>query len=165
VTTIYVAAASAGDICTVSSQISRLLPGAVVTNASSLASEVTGSVGCAAKLAGHLGRWLAVLVLITAFAATSLLTMGTVAHRVARVRHAQGARLANPPDRRPGARRVGGHGHRRRHGRRRPGVRCSAIIAKTAPELSVTVGGNFGQPQVTAGAVPGPSSAAGACPT
>jgi putative ABC transport system permease protein len=83
VTTIYVAAASAAGIPAVSKEISGLLPGATVTTEASLASEVTGSVTSAAKLANDLGKWLAVLVLIAAFAVASLLTMAAVARRVA----------------------------------------------------------------------------------
>jgi putative ABC transport system permease protein len=83
VNTIYVAAASAADIPAVSTELSRLLPGTTVTTEASLASEVTGSVTSAAKLANDLGKWLAVLVLIAAFAVASLLTMAAVARRVA----------------------------------------------------------------------------------
>jgi putative ABC transport system permease protein len=82
VNTIYVTAASAADINTVSSEISRLLPTATVTTPSSLASEVTGSVTSAAKLAGDLGTWLTIGVLIAAFAVAVLLTMAAVARRV-----------------------------------------------------------------------------------
>jgi putative ABC transport system permease protein len=78
---IYVTAASAADIPAVTREISRLLPGDTVTTAASLASQVTGSVSSAAKLANDLGRWLAVLVLIAAFAVASLLTMAAVARR------------------------------------------------------------------------------------
>jgi putative ABC transport system permease protein len=83
VTTIYVAAASAAGIPAVSREISRLLPGATVTTEASLAREVTGSVSSATRLASELGRWLAVLVLIAAFAVASLLTMAAVARRAA----------------------------------------------------------------------------------
>jgi putative ABC transport system permease protein len=83
VNTIYVTAASAADIPAVQHEIANLLPHDTVTTASSLASEVTGSVASAAKLANDLGRWLAVLVLIAAFAVASLLTMSAVARRVA----------------------------------------------------------------------------------
>ncbi len=82
VNTIYVAAASASDISTVQKEISKLLPGTTVTTASSLASEITGSVSSAATLANDLGKWLSVLVLIAAFAVASLLTMSAVARRV-----------------------------------------------------------------------------------
>jgi ABC-type antimicrobial peptide transport system permease subunit len=53
-----------------------------VTSSSDLASEITGSAASAAKLAGALGKWLAVLVLIAAFAVASLLTMAAVTRRV-----------------------------------------------------------------------------------
>ena len=83
VNTIYVTAASAADIPTVQHEIAKLLPHATVTTAASLASEVTGSVTNAARLANDLGKWLAILVLIAAFAVASLLTMSAVARRVA----------------------------------------------------------------------------------
>jgi putative ABC transport system permease protein len=83
VNTIYVTATSAADISVVQHEIAKLLPHATVTTAASLASEVTGSVANAAKLANDLGKWLAVLVLIAAFAVASLLTMSAVARRVA----------------------------------------------------------------------------------
>jgi putative ABC transport system permease protein len=54
-----------------------------VTTAATLASQVTALVSGAARLASDLGRWLAVLALIAAFAVASLLTMATVAHRAA----------------------------------------------------------------------------------
>jgi hypothetical protein len=61
VNTIYVTAASSAGIPGVTKEISSLLPGAEVTSESGLASEVTGSVTSAAKLANDLGRWLAAL--------------------------------------------------------------------------------------------------------
>jgi putative ABC transport system permease protein len=79
---IYVSAASATDVSAVSHELSSLLPGATLTTQSSLASEVTGSVSTAAKLANDLGKWLAILVLIAAFAVASLLTMAAVSRRV-----------------------------------------------------------------------------------
>jgi putative ABC transport system permease protein len=82
VSTVYVTAASAADIGAVQREIRHLLPQATVTSSSDLASEVTGSAASAAKLAGALGKWLAVLVLIAAFAVASLLTMAAVARRV-----------------------------------------------------------------------------------
>jgi putative ABC transport system permease protein len=81
VNTIYLTAVSAADIPAVQHEISRLLPADTVTTAASLASEVTASVSGTAKLASELGRWLAVLVLIAAFAVASLLTMAAVARR------------------------------------------------------------------------------------
>jgi len=83
VTNIYLAAASAADVPAVTREVARLLPGTKVTSASDLASEVAGSVTSFAKLANDLGRWLAVLVLIAAFAVASLLTMAAVSRRAA----------------------------------------------------------------------------------
>ena len=82
VDTVYVTAASAALVPTVQQEIQHLLPQATVTSSSDLASEITGSAASAAKLAGALGKWLAVLVLIAAFAVASLLTMAAVARRV-----------------------------------------------------------------------------------
>jgi putative ABC transport system permease protein len=82
VNTIYVTAASAADIAVVQKQIRTLLPADTVTTASSLASEVTGSLSSTAKLANDLGKWLSVLVLIAAFAVASLLMMAAVSRRV-----------------------------------------------------------------------------------
>ena len=58
------------------------MPKATVTTASSLASEVTGSLTSAASLANTLGQWLAIAVLAAAFALAVLLTMSAVARRV-----------------------------------------------------------------------------------
>jgi putative ABC transport system permease protein len=82
VDTVYVSAASAADIGAVQQEIEHVLPQATVTSSADLASEITGSAASAAKLAGALGKWLAVLVLIAAFAVASLLTMAAVARRV-----------------------------------------------------------------------------------
>ncbi|HEY3902400.1 MAG TPA: ABC transporter permease [Streptosporangiaceae bacterium] len=82
VNTIYVTAASAADIGTVQHEVTKLLPKTTVTTASSLASEITGSASSAAKLAGELGRWLTIGVLVAAFAFASLLTLTSVSRRV-----------------------------------------------------------------------------------
>jgi putative ABC transport system permease protein len=82
VNTVYVAAASASDISTVSKEISSLLPKATVTTSSDLARDVTGSLSSAASLANNLGRWLAIAVLAAAFLLASLLMMAAVTHRV-----------------------------------------------------------------------------------
>jgi putative ABC transport system permease protein len=82
VNTIYVSAASAADIPAVQQEIKKLLPSTTVTTASSLASQVTGSLSSTAKLANDLGKWLSVLVLIAAFAVASLLTIAAVSRRV-----------------------------------------------------------------------------------
>ena len=79
---VYVQAASAADVGTVTGEISRLLPSATVTNSASLASGVTGSLKTTAQLARSLGTWLAVLVLLAAVAVASLLTVAAVARRV-----------------------------------------------------------------------------------
>jgi putative ABC transport system permease protein len=82
VNTIYVAASSASDISTVSKEISAAVPSATVTNSSSLASQLTGSISSTSSLANNLGRWLAIAVLVAAFLLASLLTMAAVARRV-----------------------------------------------------------------------------------
>ncbi|MGH3191317.1 MAG: ABC transporter permease [Streptosporangiaceae bacterium] len=81
VNTIYVAAASSADIQAVQKEISALLPSATVSTSSSLASAVTGSLASTASLANDLGRWLAIAVLIAAFALASLLTSAAVGRR------------------------------------------------------------------------------------
>src|SRR5215468_12749845 len=83
VTGIYLAAASAADVPAITAEVTKLLPGTTVDSASNLATQVAGSVKSAAKLAHDLGRWLAVLVLIAAFAVASLLTMAAVTRRAA----------------------------------------------------------------------------------
>lgn len=82
VNTIYVAAKSASGIGSVQHAIAALMPKATVTTASSLASEVTGSLASAANLADKLGKWLAIAVLAAAFALAALLTMSAVSRRV-----------------------------------------------------------------------------------
>jgi ABC-type antimicrobial peptide transport system permease subunit len=82
VNTIYVAAANSSEIGAVRSEITKLMPKATVTSASSLASEVTGSLESASSLANSLGRWLALAVLAAAFLLAVLLTMSAVARRV-----------------------------------------------------------------------------------
>ncbi|HEY7261965.1 MAG TPA: ABC transporter permease [Trebonia sp.] len=82
VNTIYVSADSAPDIPVVQQELTGLLPSATVTDASDLASQVTGSVGSAASLANNLGKWLSVAVLAAAFGLAILLTMAAVARRV-----------------------------------------------------------------------------------
>jgi putative ABC transport system permease protein len=82
VDTIYVAADSAADIPMVHQEIAALLPGATVTTASSLASDVTGSLASASSLITDLGRWLAGAVLVVAFVMASLLSTAAVTGRV-----------------------------------------------------------------------------------
>ena len=82
VNTIYVAAASAAAVPAVQAEIAKLLPSATVTSSGSLAGAVSGSLATADSLISDFGRWLAIAVLIAAFAVASLLTMAAVARRV-----------------------------------------------------------------------------------
>ena len=82
VNTVYVAATSASDIGSVQKAIGHTIPGATVTTDASLASQITGSLASASTLANNLGRWLAVAVLVAAFALAALLTMSAVSRRV-----------------------------------------------------------------------------------
>ncbi|MGH3160150.1 MAG: FtsX-like permease family protein [Streptosporangiaceae bacterium] len=82
VNTIYVAANSASDIGSVQKSIGHVIPGATVTTQSSLASQITGSLSSASSLANNLGKWLAIAVLVAAFALAALLTMSAVSRRV-----------------------------------------------------------------------------------
>jgi putative ABC transport system permease protein len=82
VDTIYVVADSAVDIPMVQREIAKLLPGATVTTASSLASDVTGSLASASSLITDLGRWLAGAVLVVVFVIASLLSAAAVTRRV-----------------------------------------------------------------------------------
>jgi putative ABC transport system permease protein len=150
VNTIYLSVASAADIAAVGKQISALLPGATVTTAAGLASQVTESVASVGKLAGELGRWLAVLVLIAAFAVAGLLTMAAVTRRVREfgTLKAIGWRTRRIVAQVLGeslviglAGAVAGIGL---------GFAGAAIIAAVAPKLSATV------PQNNAGNFPGP---------
>jgi putative ABC transport system permease protein len=80
--TIYVATPTAADVPAVQDEIRKILPSATVSSSSSLAGQVTGSLASTATLAGDLGRWLAVIVLLAAFAVATLLTLAAVARRV-----------------------------------------------------------------------------------
>lgn len=82
VTTLYVKATSSSQISAVQAAIEKAMPGATVTSSADLASSVTGSLNSAASLANHLGKWLAIAVLIVAFAMAALFTMSAVARRV-----------------------------------------------------------------------------------
>ena len=151
VNTIYVTAASAADISAVQKEISGLVPGATVTTASSLASQVTGSVTSAASLANDLGRWLSVLVLIAAFAVASLLTMAAVTRRV---REFGTLKAIGWRSRRIMAQVLGESltmGIAGAAAGTGLGFAGAAIIAAIAPKLSATVGGNSGAQASTAG--------------
>jgi len=152
VNTIYLAAAGAADIPAVSKELSGLLPGATVTTASSLASQVTRSVAGAEKLVNDLGRWLSVLVLAAAFAVACLLTVAAVGRRAAefgtlkalgwRSRRIVGQVLGE-------AAAVGLAGAAAGVG---PGFAGAAILAGVAPKASAIAAANPGPP---AGAPPG----------
>ena len=79
---IYVAAASSADVRAVQTEITRLFPSATVTSASSLASQVSGSLASTARLINDLGKWVAVAALAAAFAIAGLLTAAAVNRRV-----------------------------------------------------------------------------------
>jgi putative ABC transport system permease protein len=79
---IYVVAANGAAVPAVQQEIAKLLPGATVTTASSLASDVTGSLASASSLISDLGRWLAGAVLVAAFVVASLLSAAAVTRRI-----------------------------------------------------------------------------------
>jgi putative ABC transport system permease protein len=79
---VYVQAASASFVGTVSSEISRLMPSATVSTSGDLAKGVSGSLASTSRLARTFGTWLAVLALLAALAVASLLTLAAVARRV-----------------------------------------------------------------------------------
>jgi len=82
VNTIYVAADSATTIGTVSTAISKAVPGVSIENSQNVANQITGSVASASSLANNLGRWLAIAVLAVAFLLACLLTTAAVSRRV-----------------------------------------------------------------------------------
>ncbi len=82
VNTIYVSATSSDKIDSLAAAIKSSVSGSTVTDQSSLASQVTGSLSSASSLANSLGKWLAIAVLIAAFLLASLLTMSAVSRRI-----------------------------------------------------------------------------------
>jgi putative ABC transport system permease protein len=82
VNTVYVSASSSSDIDAIAAKIKTTVSGSTVTDESSLASEVTGSLSSASSLANSLGKYLAIAVLIAAFLLASLLTMSAVSRRI-----------------------------------------------------------------------------------
>ena len=79
---IYVAAVDATAVSVVRAAIARRVPGVTVAAASGLAGAVSGSLGTAARLVDDLGRWVAVAVLVAAFAVAALSTLAAVGRRV-----------------------------------------------------------------------------------
>ncbi|MEV6839330.1 ABC transporter permease [Streptomyces sp. NPDC051133] len=82
VTTIYVKAADSQQIDTVKSAIQKNVSGTTVTTSSDLAKTVSGSLSTASSLAGKVGRWLSIAVLVAAFLVAGLLTSSAVSRRV-----------------------------------------------------------------------------------
>jgi putative ABC transport system permease protein len=82
VNVVYVAADSAADVPAVRAELARLRPAATVTDSSSAADAVTGSLRSAAGLADDLGRWVGVAALAAAVIIAGLLTVAAVTRRV-----------------------------------------------------------------------------------
>ncbi|OXY94249.1 ABC transporter permease [Streptomyces diastatochromogenes] len=82
VTTIYVKATDSQQISTVKKTIQSNISGTTVTTSSDLASTVSGSLSTASNLAGSVGKWLSITVLIAAFLVAALLTSSAVSRRV-----------------------------------------------------------------------------------
>jgi hypothetical protein len=123
VNTIYVTAGSASDIPAVQQEIARLLPSATITTPSSLANAITGSLSSAAKL-GQRPRQVALCSgTDRRVRGRGHLDDGGCVTAGARVRHAEGDRLAWQAHRRPGHGGVAGHGRARRGHRGGPGLR------------------------------------------
>jgi putative ABC transport system permease protein len=76
---VYVATSG---VTQVQAEITGLLPSATVISTANLATAVRGSLAGAARLAGELGRWLAVIAITAACAMVTLLTVAAVTHRV-----------------------------------------------------------------------------------
>jgi ABC-type antimicrobial peptide transport system permease subunit len=80
--TVYVQASSNSVIPAVKTEINKKLPSLTVTTAADLASQVSASLGTASTLSSSLGTWLAVIVLLVAFALAAMLTLSGVSNRV-----------------------------------------------------------------------------------
>jgi putative ABC transport system permease protein len=81
VNTVYVAADRASSVASVRAEISRMLPSAQVTSSDTLAAQVSGSLSTATGLVNEAARWLAVVVLVAAFALACLVTLSAVSRR------------------------------------------------------------------------------------
>jgi putative ABC transport system permease protein len=82
VSTIYVKAGNSTEIDAVAAAIKKDVSGTTVTTSADLASSVTGSLKSTADLADSLGRYLAIAVLLAAFAVAALFTVSAVGRRV-----------------------------------------------------------------------------------
>ncbi|MDN3309795.1 ABC transporter permease [Microbacterium oryzae] len=81
VSTVYVQAASAGDITAVQADLTSELPDATVSSQSDLAATVSGSLSSASGLITSLGTWLSVIVLAVAVVLAVLFTISGVSRR------------------------------------------------------------------------------------
>jgi ABC-type antimicrobial peptide transport system permease subunit len=79
--TLYVRAASSGDVGAVAKRIEAGFPGAETTTSQDLADRVTGSLSDANDLAGKLGGALTAVGLVAAFLIAGLLTLSSVTKR------------------------------------------------------------------------------------
>lgn len=81
ISSVYVKAASSGDIDQIKADLTKAVSGATVSTQADLASTVSGSLGSAGELIGNLGTWLSVIVLAAAFLIAILFTISGVTRR------------------------------------------------------------------------------------
>lgn len=82
VSTIYVKAGNSTQIDAVAAAIKKGVSGTTVTTSADLANWVTGSLKSTSDLANSLGKYLAIAVLLAAFAVAALFTVSAVGRRV-----------------------------------------------------------------------------------
>ncbi|GAA2057239.1 MULTISPECIES: ABC transporter permease [Leifsonia] len=81
ISSVYVKAASSGDIDQIKTDLTKSVSGATVSTQADLASTVSGSLGSAGQLIANLGTWLSVIVLAAAFLIAILFTISGVTRR------------------------------------------------------------------------------------
>jgi ABC-type antimicrobial peptide transport system permease subunit len=81
ISSVYVKAASSGDIDQIKTDLTKAVSGATVSTQADLASTVSGSLGSAGELIGNLGTWLSIIVLAAAFLIAILFTISGVTRR------------------------------------------------------------------------------------
>ncbi|MGO4298992.1 ABC transporter permease [Leifsonia sp. RAF41] len=81
ISSVYVKAASSGDIDQIKTDLTKAVSGATVSTQADLASTVSGSLGSAGELIANLGTWLSVIVLAAAFLIAILFTISGVTRR------------------------------------------------------------------------------------
>ncbi|WP_374008032.1 ABC transporter permease [Leifsonia sp. LS-T14] len=81
ISSVYVKAASSGDIDQLKTDLTKAVSGATVSTEADLASTVSGSLGSAGQLIANLGTWLSVIVLAAAFLIAILFTISGVTRR------------------------------------------------------------------------------------